>query len=279
MEYRKLTPEEKRIIIDKGTEMPFTGKYLKNTKKGTYHCRQCGALLYRSEDKFKSGCGWPSFDDEIKGAIKKETDKDGRRTEILCAKCNGHLGHVFHGEGFTPKNTRHCVNSASLDFKPSQSETAFFAAGCFWGVEHLLKQEKGVLSTTVGYIGGNKENPSYKDVCHKDTGHAEAVKVEFNPTETSFETLAKLFFEMHDFSQIDRQGPDVGNQYRSEIFTTNEQQKEIAQKLIKFLESKGYKVATKISPAPKFWDAENYHQDYYTKTGKAPYCHIRRKKF
>jgi peptide methionine sulfoxide reductase msrA/msrB len=283
MEYNKLTPEEERVIIHKGTERPFTGEYYKNTEKGTYTCKQCGAALYHSEDKFESDCGWPSFDDEIDGAVTRHTDADGRRTEIVCTNCGGHLGHVFLGEGFTQKNTRHCVNSISMDFVPDQkeqqTEQAIFASGCFWGTEYYLKKAKGVKSTSVGYIGGHIENPTYEQVCTGTTGHAEAVKVIFDPSKTSYEELTRLFFETHDFTQINRQGPDIGEQYRSVIFYANDEQKQIAEKLIKLLEEKGYKVATQLEPAGEFYNAEKYHQDYYHKTGGTPYCHIKREVF
>ena len=117
---QKLTKEEESVIINKGTEMPFTGKYFAFWDRGTYICKRCGAPLYRSESKFEADCGWPSFDEEIPGAVKHLPDSDGIRTEIQCAKCGAHLGHVFLGEGFTKKNARHCVNSISMDFVPDK---------------------------------------------------------------------------------------------------------------------------------------------------------------
>jgi len=283
MEYKKLTPEEERVIKHKGTERPYTGEFYKTTQKGTYVCRQCGAALYKSDDKFDSGCGWPSFDYEIKGAIKRIPDADGSRTEIVCANCGGHLGHVFLGENLTSKNTRHCVNSVSMDFIPAGVESAtaraIFASGCFWGTEYYLNKAEGVISTTVGFTGGHVENPTYKEVCTGKTGHAEAVEVIFNPLKTSYEKLARLFFETHDFTQVNRQGPDIGEQYRSVVFYTENNQKAVAEKLVKELQAKGYKVATKIEKSGEFFKAENYHQDYYEKSGGSPYCHIRREIF
>ncbi len=274
---KELTNEEKRVILNKGTELPFSGKYYNFHERGTYVCKQCGAPLYFSEAKFDSGCGWPSFDEEISGAVRRLPDVDGRRTEIVCAKCGGHLGHVFTGEGFTPKDTRHCVNSVSMDFVPEdkqeETEVAIFAGGCFWGVEHLMQQQPGILSIEVGYIGGSTENPTYREVCSHTTGHAEAVRIVFDPKKVSYTTLAKLFFEIHDPTQSDGQGPDLGDQYRSEIFYTTSRQKEIAEELIGQLQGKGFQVVTRVTPATVFWKAEEYHQNYYNKTGKAPYCH------
>jgi len=219
MKYNKLTPAEESVILRKGTEMPFSGKYYKHKESGVYACKRCNAPLYRSDDKFDSGCGWPSFDDEIPGSIKRIPDADGIRTEIVCANCGAHLGHVFAGEKLTDKNIRHCVNSISLNFTPAsqekKTEKAYFAGGCFWGVEHYFQKEKGVISTKVGSV----------------------------------------------------------------IFYVNDAQKQISEKLIKLLEKKGYKVATKLIKADKFWKAEDYHQQYYQNTGKQPYCHFYHKRF
>lgn len=289
MKNRELNDFEKHIILEKGTELPFSGEYYRNKKSGTYMCRQCGTPLYRSADKFESGCGWPSFDDELPEAVRRTLDADGKRTEITCNTCGGHLGHVFVGEGFTEKNTRHCVNSISMEFIPDketatpdaeeQYETAIFAGGCFWGVEHYMKQAAGVISVESGYIGGKVRNPTYEEVCTGTTGHAEAVKVTFDPKVTSYEELARLFFEIHDPTQEKRQGPDIGEQYRSELFYINDTQKAIAEKLIDQLVAKGYDVATRVTPASSFWLAENYHQDYYNRKGSTPYCHKYTKRF
>ena len=293
MTNNKLTPEEEYVIVQKGTEAPFTGKYLNNKEPGTYVCKRCGAPLYRSSDKFDGHCGWPSFDDEIPGAVKRVPDPDGERTEIICANCGAHLGHVFTGEGLTKKNIRHCVNSISLVFVPAEkadandpndpnskpSTKAYFAGGCFWGVDYWLKSAPGVVSVTAGYMGGTTKNPTYKQVCTGTTGHAETVEVVFDPNKTNYEDLAKLFFEIHDPTQRNRQGPDIGYQYRSAIFYADQQQKQIAESLIEQLKKKGLKVVTSVEPAKEFWPAEDYHQDYYSKTGGAPYCHIRTKRF
>ena len=280
-----LTPQEKAIIRDKGTEPPYSGDYETFSEAGTYLCKQCKTPLFASDNKFDAGCGWPSFDKALPGAVKRLPDADGRRTEIVCAACDGHLGHVFEGEGFTPANTRHCVNSVSLEFTSlslatlQRLETAIFAGGCFWGVEHLMQKEPGVLSVTSGYIGGHVPYPTYEAVKAHLTGHVEAVSILFDPDKTSYERLAKLFFEIHDPEQADGQGPDIGPQYRSGIFYTTPQQREVAERLINLLKEKGYKVVTSVTPASTFWEAEAYHQDYYERKGSEPYCHVRTRRF
>ncbi|MCK5221487.1 MAG: bifunctional methionine sulfoxide reductase B/A protein, partial [Candidatus Aminicenantes bacterium] len=277
MENKNLTDLEKYVIENKGTEKPFTGKYNKHKEEGTYTCKRCDAPLYRSSDKFESDCGWPSFDDEIKGAVKRIPDADGRRTEIVCANCDAHLGHVFFGEKYTARDTRHCVNSVSMNFVPAKTEkrteTAVFASGCFWGSEYHFERKKGVISTRAGYTGGTSENVSYEEVCSGTTGHAEAVEVVFDPSVISYEELAKLYFNTHDPSQLNRQGPDIGTQYRSEIFYESKDQKKTAEKLIKLLKDKGINVVTALSRSGKFWEAEKYHQNYYRNKGGTPYCH------
>lgn len=283
--FNDLSDEERAVIIDKATEAPFSGEYDDFFETGIFACRRCNAPLYESRAKFKSGCGWPSFDDEISGAVNRVIDADGRRTEIVCANCNGHLGHVFEGEQFTEKNTRHCVNSLSMKFVPQAQAakhyaTAVFASGCYWGTEHWLFQADGVIATTVGYAGGTIANPTYRQVCSGETGHAEAVRVVFDPTVTSYDALMKLFFETHDPTQKDRQGPDVGSQYRSAVFYKDESQKSTAEKYKSLLEQQGVTVVTQIVPLEAFYpERDPYHQKYYLKNGQQPYCHIYSKKF
>lgn len=277
-----LTTFEKYVVVDKGTERAFSGKYVHTKEKGLYRCKVCDAPLYRSHDKFDSHCGWPSFDDAIEGAIKEVPDKDGFRTEIVCANCGAHMGHVFRGEGFTAKNTRHCVNSVSVNFekaKPVEEAKAYFAGGCFWGVEYYLENIEGVKEVTSGFMGGHLKNPGYYDVIRKSTGHLETVEVVYDPSKVSYETLAKTFFEIHDPTQTDGQGPDIGAQYLSAVFVKNDQERLIVQKLIGKLERRGYKVATKLYGAKPFYPAEGYHQDYYERKGSKPYCHIRIDRF
>jgi len=278
--YRKLTPEEEDVILHKGTERPFSGAYDTTFDAGVYACRQCGALLYRSDSKFDSGCGWPAFEDEIPGAVKRTPDPDGVRTEITCAHCGAHLGHVFTGEHLTDTDTRHCVNSTSLQFIPRDQirvGRAIFAGGCFWGVEYQFEQVPGVLQATSGYTGGTTQNPTYESIHGQETGHVEAVEVLYDPVRVSYEQLAKLFFEIHNPEQKDGQGPDLGSTYRSEIFTTNSDQAKIARRLIAELKAGGMDIVTRITPAGKFWPAEEYHQDWYAKKGTAPVCHARKK--
>ena len=271
------------MINQRATEHPFTGKFNTFNQKGTYLCRQCGLALFRSDSKFSSSCGWPSFDDEIENAIKREPDQDGRRTEIVCQRCLAHLGHVFSGEGFTSKNLRHCVNSLSLDFVPDlivkEAEEAIYAGGCFWGVEALLKQNKGVLLTEVGYSGGEVPYPSYEAVCSGKTGHYEAIRVLFDPNIINFETLTKDFLCIHDPTQSNGQGPDIGPRYQSAIFFHDDRQKEISENLINQLKSQHYQIATKLLPAAPFYKAEEYHQQYYDKKQQSPYCHSRINRF
>lgn len=280
MKFRALTPEEQRVIQDKGTEAPHSGEYDNFFVPGIFTCRRCSAPLYRSEDKFDAHCGWPSFDAEVSGAVKRTADADGRRTEIACVRCGAHLGHVFEGERLTPKDARHCVNSLSLRFMPQAEadqlrEKIYFGGGCFWCTEAVMQHLRGVLAVMPGYAGGTKPNPNYAEVSSGLTGHAEVVEVLFDPTRISMEALLEVFFATHDPTTPDRQGADVGSQYRSVILYVTEAQKEIADKFISELGAEGVyagPIVTEVKALEKFYPAEEYHRDYFSKNPQAAYC-------
>lgn len=285
---RALTPEEATILLRKGTEPPFCGNLLDNKTEGLYACRLCGLPLYSSETKFHSGTGWPSFYKPVDAAhVREERDNSHGmvRVEILCARCGGHLGHVFDDAPQTPTGKRHCLNSASLRFygkdeerpaesRPVTTETGYFAGGCFWGVEDRFQKVPGVIDVVSGYMGGRTANPTYEEVCTQDTGHAEVVRVVFDPARVTYAQLLKWFFKFHDPTQVNRQGPDVGEQYRSAIFAATPEQAEQARKFIdeaqKSTRYRGRRIATAVSgPESKavFTEAEEYHQDYHAKHG------------
>jgi peptide methionine sulfoxide reductase msrA/msrB len=281
----QLSDEEKYVLINKGTQAPYVGKYTDEKSNGIYTCKICETPLYKSSDKFSSNCGWPSFDDAIDGAVKRIPDADGRRIEIVCAKCGGHLGHIFEGEGFTQKNTRHCVNSISLELdttaevKDESLSYAYFAGGCFWGVEYFLEKLDGVKSVSSGFMGGHVKNPGYYEVVSGRTGHLEAVEVIYDKSQISYEKVARTFFEIHDPTQTNGQGPDIGSQYLSAVFVNDDKERNTIKKLIALLDENGFDIATKIFEKVDYYKADEGHQNYYNKKGSRPYCHGYKKRF
>lgn len=279
----KLTDEERKVILNDGTEPAFCGNLVDNKKQGVYLCRLCELPLFASDSKFTSGTGWPSFFQPVDEAHidqHKDLSFGMVRIEIECARCGGHLGHVFP-DGPKPTGLRFCVNSASLSFVEDGEElpdgakpdlkSAYFAGGCFWGVEDALQQIPGVLSAVSGYQGGTVENPGYKEVCTGRTGHAESVRVIFDPSEVSYRELLEWFFKIHNPTQGNRQGPDVGTQYRSAVFAADDEQKREAEEYVERLAASGKygdrRITTQISDMMPFYEAEEVHQDYHLKHG------------
>ena len=291
-EWKKtLSPLQYKVMIQCGTEAPFSGKYNDFFEAGIYTCAACSAELFASGTKYDHGTGWPSFTSPVEMAaveFRNDNSLGMQRTEVRCASCGAHLGHVFD-DGPAPSKMHYCINSAAMNFTPASeakhpavsepaatvlerssrlTETATFAAGCFWGVEYKFGQLPGVLSTNVGYTGGRTKNPTYEEVCTDRTGHAEAVRVTFDPSAINYEELVRKFFSFHDPTQLNRQGPDRGTQYRSVIFYHDDAQRAAAEKVkAEFDASKTFRkrIVTEITPASTFTPAEEYHQKYYEK--------------
>lgn len=303
-----LTPEQYEIMRNNGTERAFLNEYWDHKEAGLYVDRISGEALFSSLDKFDSGSGWPSFTKPVtKDCIQEKRDSSYGmiRTEVRSNKSDSHLGHVFD-DGPAPTRLRYCINSASLRFIPvakledegyaeflplfgvepkgqseatqanAEPELATFGAGCFWGVEAAFQNVEGVLETAVGYLGGTMENPTYEDVCAGNTGHAEVVQVKFDPARVSYEQLMDIFWKIHDPTTLNRQGPDIGDQYRSAIFFHSPQQEVAAFKSKKSRQDSGNykrKIVTEITATSPFYRAEEYHQKYLAKRGKTS-CHI-----
>jgi len=294
---KKLSAFEYEVTQREATEPPFDNRYWNHHEAGIYVDIATGEPLFASTDKFDSGTGWPSFTRPIEGGRvleRKDTTLGTERVEVRSSGGDSHLGHVFE-DGPKPTGLRYCINSAALRFIPvarlqaegygeyralfekPRTETAILAGGCFWGMEEILRAVPGVIETEVGYTGGDMSLPSYEDVKTGTTGHAESIRVVFDPKKISYEQLLeKWFFRMHDPTTKNRQGNDVGSQYRSAIFYTSPAQKKTALAVKRRVDASGKwksPIVTEIVEAGPFTPAEDYHQDYLQKNPGGYTCH------
>lgn len=307
----KLNPMQYHVTQQCGTEPPFQNEYWNNHADGIYVDIVSGEPLFSSKDKFDSGTGWPSFTKPIKGEVvaeKSDASHGMRRVEVRSKSADSHLGHVFP-DGPGPQGLRYCINSASLRFIPvdqleaqgygeyvalfndnapagssdkasaASEEVAVLAGGCFWGVEELIRKLPGVTATEVGYTGGAVPNPTYEIMTTGSTGHAEAVRVVFDPRKLSYADLLRYFFRLHDPTTLNRQGNDRGTQYRSVIFYNSPKQKKTAEEVVREVNASGKwgaPVVTQVVEASTWYPAEDYHQDYLQKHPNGYTCHYLR---
>lgn len=308
---KQLTPMQFKVTQQNGTEPPFKNEFWDNHDHGIYVDIVSGKALFSSLDKYDSGCGWPSFTRPIDGPeiVELEDRTHGMvRTEVRSKTADSHLGHVFEDGPADRGGLRYCINSAALRFVPvaelekegygqylkpfverglhkkegqsmkdsGKRETVILAGGCFWGMEEIIRAIPGVVETEVGYSGGGLPGATYNDVKKGNTGHAESVRVVFDPQRLSFEDLLGWFFRMHDPTTVNRQGNDIGSQYRSAIFYSTEEQRLVAEKVKAAVDKSGKwknPVVTQIVKAGDWNKAEEYHQDYLQKNPNGYTCH------